>query len=877
MVGTKLAHYEITSHLGTGGMGEVYQATDSKLGRSVAIKLLPEAFTHDRDRAARFEREARVLASLNHPNIAAIYGIEESGGRKFLVMELVGGETLAERIQRGAIPVDEALGIAMEIAIGLEAAHEKGIIHRDLKPANVKIAPDGKVKILDFGLAKAYEPELANASLSNSPTISITATQAGMILGTGAYMSPEQARGKTVDKSADIWAFGAVLFEMLTGARAFAADDVSELLASVLAREPDWTRIPPNLSPALAAYLKRCLQKNPKQRIHDIADVRLALEGAFDLPSQPTVPVTAPVATRARQRVAWGLATLATLLAIGVSILYLRAPRQTQTLMRFLVAPPFGAVRPVNAGFGVAPDGQTLAFSARGADGVSRIFVKRPDAAEAQPVPGTDLATSLFWAPDGLSLGFAKEGGLYRVALDGSALRWLCDVPGNTLRGGTWSSGGVIVFASALGGLLQVPDTSGKPTPVTTLDAVAKEERHVYPWFLPDGRHVLFLALAVGQTRGIIWATSIDNPARTRIVESSGAVAYADGWLLSTTDTPRSLIVQQFDPERLTLRGTPQPVRDQLPGPNTAGFRGFAVSSSGVLVVDRPTTKLSQLVWKDRSGKDLSTVGPRATINAFALARDELRVVAQVRDSDSAKEALWLYEKGREDGTPLTYEKSIRPLWAIDGRHIYFTGVNFALRMIAIGATAATDFENTGPFMHFEDVTKGGRYVVFTSLKYPTEIWIQDIGSAERRPLVQGPFFAARPRVSRDSRWLAYTLDLPSGTTQVFAQPFERPGDRIPVSLKGGIGPVWGDNSLELYYEGPEGLMQVQLRERGGKLESGTPQRLFPIHTQGNVVNQPHNFEVAADGQKFLVNTIVGDSDSAPLEVTFNWTTGLKK
>jgi eukaryotic-like serine/threonine-protein kinase len=438
----------------------------------------------------------------------------------------------------------------------------------------------------------------------------------------------------------------------------------------------------------------------------------------------------------------------------------------------------------------------------------------------------------------------------------------------------------VIVFASRVGGLLQVPDTGGTPTPVTTLDAAAKEVLHLWPWFLPDGRHLLFLAPPEGQARGTIWATAIDNPARTRLVESGGGAGYAAGWLLSTTPNPRSLVAQAFDPERLTLQGTPQPIRDQVSAANTGGNPGVAVSSSGVLVVDRPTPTMSQLVWMDRSGRELARVSPRASLNEFALAPDERRVVASIRSSDTGTRTLWLFDGLRPDGTRLTYEGGAsRPLWALDGRHIYFTastGTTPRLSTLAIGATAPTAFEQPGPFVHFEDVTRDGRYLVFKSVKSPGEIWIQRVGSAERRAHVQGQFSAQQPRVSPDGHWLAYTLSLPSGF-EVFAQPFDRPGDRMQVSVANGIGPVWRDDGRELYYEGPEGLMAVPMTERDGALTAGTPQKLFATRTQGYVSNQPHNVEVAAHGQKFLVNTIVGGSDNAPLEVTLNWTTGLKK
>ncbi len=881
--GTRLGSYEILSALGAGGMGEVYRARDLKLNRDVAIKVLLPSVAGDPDRLARFSREAQVLASLNHPNIAHIHGLEESSGVTALILELVEGEDLAQRIARGPIPIDEALPIARQIAEALEAAHDHGIIHRDLKPANIKLRTDGTVKVLDFGLAKALGPAAASATADamNSPTLSIHATQAGIILGTAAYMSPEQARGRAVDKRTDIWALGCVLFEMLTGTRAFPGDDATDTIVAVVSKEPEWTALPAAVPTLIRKLLRRSLEKDPKRRLDSAAAVRLEIDDAVSTAAVDANPASRP-ATHYRwtQLLPSLIAALAVLAAV-VAFWYPRQRPQAGATVRFSVLPPFGAIRPVQNGFAVAPDGRILAFTAAGSDGVSRIFVRHLDEAEAQPLAGTDRAGLPFWAPDSRSVGFAREGGLYRVDLDGSAPRRLCDVPGNTFLGGSWSSRGMVVFAAAVG-LLSVPDTGGMPAPVTTLDPEAKEALHTGPWFLPDGRHVLFLALATGQTRGIIWATSIDDPARIQVVESYGAAAYAGGWLFSTTAPPRALVAQPFDPERLVLSGKPQPVRDRLTNANTLGPPGFAVSSSGVLVVDRPPPILNQLVWVDRAGRTMETVGPRATINVFALAPDERRVVAQVVDRDSLARDLWLFEAGRPDGTRLTYDGAtkLRPIWARDGRHIHFTertASGLELRTLAIGATVATGFENPGSFAIFNDVTRDGRYVVFQSGTVPQEIWLQRVGNpAERRALVGGPFSPVQARVSPDLRWLAYTLSLPSGN-EVFVQPFDRPGERLQVSVKGGIGPFWRDDGRELYYEGPEGLMAVATSERAGVVEAGAPQKLFSIRTQGVVSTQPQNAEAAANGQKFLINTVVGDSNNAPLEVTLNWPAGLKK
>jgi serine/threonine protein kinase/dipeptidyl aminopeptidase/acylaminoacyl peptidase len=883
--GTRIGVYEVAALIGAGGMGEVYRARDTRLNRDVALKVLPELFSRDTQRMARFEREAKLLASLNHPNIAAIYGLEESGPVRGLVMELVDGPTLADRIRGGPIPLDEALPIAKQIADALEYAHDKNVIHRDLKPANIKLTTDGAVKVLDFGLAKAMSEESGEGDMSNSPTLSMAATRQGVILGTVAYMSPEQAKGKSVDRRTDVWAFGCVLYEILTGQQTFQGEDITEVLASVVKSEPAFETLPTNTPLPIRHLLRRCLEKNLRRRLGHISEARIILEDVLS----GVVPVEQPTAhsQKGRERMAWSVAAAlfvaaVAALAVGGFAYFRRAPNRPDSLVRFSVAPPAESIRPVGAAFAVSPDGQNFAFTSEGANRVPQIFIRRIDSANAQPLAETDNASGVFWSPDSRSLAFVKEGVLYRSNLGADPPKRLCDIPNTVFRGGTWSSSGVIVFGANAGGLFRVPDTGGAPVPVTTLDAAAKEVGHFGPWFLPDGRHLLFLALPGGNTRGIIWATSIDDPKRTRIVESSGSAAYAAGWLLTSTETPRSLVAQPFDAERLTLMGTSQPVRDGLPSATTAGGRGFSVSASGTLVVDRPPPVSSQLTWMDRTGRAVGTVGPRASINDFALAPDERRVVMGVQDNDSGRRALWLFDGLRENGTQLTYEgRPTRPMWALDGRHIYFTfgsttSANVTLSTIAIGAAVPVAFENPGQFIHFEDVTKDGRYLVFKSINLPIEVWIQAVGSAERRALVKGPFSATRPRVSPDSRWLAYTLTLPSGD-EVFVQPFDRSGDRIQVSAKGGFGPIWRDDGRELYYESPEGLMAVTMTERGDALEVGTSQKLFAIHTQGNVTNQPHNVEVAAHGQKFMVNTIVGESDNVPLEVTLNWTAGLKK
>jgi Tol biopolymer transport system component len=865
-------------------MGEVYRAHDTRLNRDVAIKVLLPTVANDPDRLARFSREAQVLASLNHPNIAHIHGLEESGGVTALVLELVEGEDLAQRIARGPVPLDEALPIARQIAEALEAAHDHGIIHRDLKPANIKVRADGTVKVLDFGLAKALDPAAgSSATAMNSPTLSIHATEAGVILGTAAYMSPEQARGKAVDRRTDIWALGCVLFEMMTGKRAFRGDDATDTIVAVVSKEPEWSTLPSSTPVGVHRLLRRTLEKDPKRRLDSAAAVRLEIDEAL-APSSSPMPVGGATAVSRSHRL-WNAAIVGALLLVAAAVTltwYPRTAERGDPTVRFRVLPPLGVVRPTQGDFSAAPDGGAVAFVARNAGGQTQIFVHHFDEAEGKPLPGTEGAVSPFWAPDSQSIGFAKQGVLYRSDVGGGPPRRLCDLPTSMLFGGTWSSRGVIVAATSTG-LIRVPDTGGAAMPITTLDAAAKEGTHAGPFFLPDGQHVLFLALATGQTVGTVWATAIDDPSRTRIAESHGPAEYADGWLLTTNGPPRVLVVQPFDANRLQLSGSPQMVRDRLSNARTNGVTGFAATGAALLVVDRPAPIQNQLAWFDRTGKLLGTVGPRGTINVFALAPDERRVVAQLADEESQKRDFWLFDGDSTSATRLTHDGAtkLKPIWTNNGHYVHYserTTAGLELRRLAVGSTAPTPLPNPGGFSAFNEITRDGRYFLMQSLAVsPQSIWLQDANNPEiRRPLVSGIYSSTQPRVSPDNKWLAYTVVLPSAT-EVFVQPFDRPGERRQVSVKGGVGAIWRDDGRELFYEGQEALMAVSIAGEAGSLKAGPPRKLFPIRTHGMLSTQPQNFEAGAHGQRFLVNTVVGETSNASLEVTLNWTAGLKK
>src|SRR5438477_9335022 len=584
-------------------MGEVYQATDSKLGRSVAIKLLPEAFTHDQDRAARFEREARVLASLNHPNIAAIYGVEESGGRKFLVMELVGGETLAERISRSQSCVEETLGIAVQITEALEGAHEKGVVHRDLKPANIKITSEGKVKVLDFGLAKAFAADVDTSNLSNSPTLSMAATNAGIIIGTAAYMSPEQARGKTVDRRADVWAFGAVLYEILTGKQAFHGEDVTEILAAVVMKEPSFEALPGKTPGLIRNLLRRCLEKNQKRRLQHIGEARIVIEDAL---AGATHPELLPAAQN--QRVfGWTAAGVIAVLLLAlatVSFVHFRETPAQRPRLRLLMATP---EKWVISMFSLSPYGGSVVFVAR-EGGQNRLWIRSLDSLQAQVMPGTEDAAYPFWSPESAFIGFFAHGSLKKIAVAGGPPVTLCAAASG--RGGAWNRDGVILFAPNIaGGLFRVSEGGGSPVAVTKLASDGNTtDSHRHPEFLPGGNRFIYLYQGGKEEIEGIYEGSLDGAPPLRILPDAANAVYVppavpggSGYLLFRREG--TLMAQPFDPERWQTTGNMFPVAEQV-GNLNATLGAFSASENGVVLAYQSggTIGNRELTWTDRTG-----------------------------------------------------------------------------------------------------------------------------------------------------------------------------------------------------------------------------------------------------------------------------------
>ena len=872
--GTRLGPYEVIAQIGVGGMGEVYRATDTSLRRSVAIKVLPDSVVGDTERLARFQREAEVLAAFNHPNIAAIYGLERSTATTALVMELVEGTTLADRIDQGAVPVDEALSIAKQIADALEAAHEQNIIHRDLKPANIKVRPDGTVKVLDFGLAKAMEPAGAmSPSLSMSPTITTPAmTQAGMILGTAAYMSPEQARGKPVDKRADIWAFGAVLFEMLTGKRAFPGEDITDTLAAVVRAEPDWGALPADLPSALSAYLTRCLQKDPRQRVQAIGDVRLALTGAFET-AMPQGTATATSATP-RGRLVW----MALLASAAVVIVSLAVP----TLQHLRETPPpetrTEIVTPVTdqpTSIALSPDGQQIVFVASD-EGGSRLWLRFLATTTAQPLAGTEGATDPFWSPDSRAIGFFARGALKRLDVGGGGTpRTLAPVV--TGRGGTWNTDGVIVFAPSDGThLMRVSATGGTAAAVTTLGP--QQAAHRFPHFLPDGRRFLFNVRSASNT-DTIYLGALDGSAPIRLtLADSRAVYLPSGWLLWVR--AGALVAQRLDAAQATLTGEPVTLADEV--------AVVSVAATGLVAYRTAVGGRRQLAWFDRSGtaRGVGGVPDGNDLEHPRVSHDGRRVVVTRTVQGNAD--LWLLDGARTSRVTFDAERDLFPLWSPDGTRIVFrsnrAGAFDLYQKLASGAGMEERLVASDQIKVPTSVSVVSRVLMYYSLDPQTsaDLWVMPM-AGNRTPAVflKTPFREVWGAFSPDGRWVAYQSN-ESGRPEIYVRPFAPPaaagtaagaaGGQWQVSTAGGIMPLWRPDGKELYYLNPAGaMMAAHVTVTGSTLEPGAPVVLFPTRIYGGGVDAQHGrqYDVAPDG-RFLINSVVDDV-SAPITLLQNW------
>ena len=914
--GTRVGSYEILAPLGAGGMGEVYRARDTKLNRDVAIKVLPDLFTNDPDRLARFEREAKVLASLNHSNIAAIYGLEDSGDVRALVMELVEGPTLADRIAFRPLPLDEVLPIAKQVAEALGAAHERGIIHRDLKPANVKVRDDGTVKVLDFGLAKALDPTAAlNVSGANSPTITTPAmmTGVGVILGTAAYMSPEQAKGRPADRRSDIWAFGCVLYEMLTGKRAFEGEDVGDTLATILKGAPDWAALPAGTPATISTMLRRCLAKDAGERIHDIADARLDVRDALAALGNEDVAVAIP--RRRREWIAWVLfaAAFATAIVLAALTSVQRPPQDSLAYRASLQLP--ANVTLVGSGanrFSLSPDGRRLAFVASaGQGGRPMLWVRPLNGLIAQPLSGTEDADLPFWSPDSRFIGFFAAGKIKKIDAAGGPSSTVCDYPANSSPiGATWNRDDVILFSFAAGqaGVQRVPASGGTPSAATTPDRQSEEIGHVRPFFLPDGRHFLYMALGSERTGGGpirslgIDVASLDSHERKRLVPDGQNPSYARGHVVFLRGS--MLMAQALDARRLEMKGAATPIAEQVQntGAGGPGLNGtFAISETGALVYQVGSTQgRTELMWFDRSGKQLGALGDQGDYRDVELSPDGTRAAVSVVDAATTTPSIWIFDLARGVPSRLTFTAAwdYQPIWSPDSSRIVFasrrTGRQDLYMRASNGAgddaalltddgnfKVPTGWSPDGRFILYSRRPPGGRGRPTTDRPLNTppsgELWVLPLfGDRKPFPLQQKPFRAELGRFSPDGRWVAYTSN-ESGRAEVYVTPFPGPGGRWRVSTAGGTGPTWRRDGREFFYLAPDGkLMAATVNGRGSTFEIGAAQALFET-TLRSTVGALKLYDASADGQQFLINTIVDDPRAASLTLVVNWQAGLKK
>ena len=894
MIGSRLGPYEITAKLGEGGMGEVYCATDSRLKREVAIKVLPAAFTEDKERLARFEREAQLLAQLNHPNIAAIHGLEEADGVRALVMELVPGPTLAERLESGAFSFTESLSAALQIAQALEEAHDKGIVHRDLKPQNIKASSEGKIKVLDFGLAKAMDAAAGSAAaaadlarsptLMNSPTLTaVHGTQLGMILGTAAYMAPEQARGAAVDKRADIWAFGVLLYEMLTGVRLFEGESVVDTLSAVMRQEIDLNRLPAGTPGAIRQLLRRCLERNPKNRLHDIADARIVIEELL-VHGDEITPPTAERATRGpRGWRGWLPWTISAVAAVGAfsAVALLGGPERRASapgeVTRTSILLPSSSTASQGPGtFALAPDGRALVFVAVDEAGRTRLFLRELADAEPRPLDGSEGATFPFWSPDSQHIAFFAGGHLRRVQRAGGSAQTIC-VAGNG-RGGAWSPEGTIVFAPDFHGpLFQVRASGGDPAAATELDTEKAERSHRFPLFLPDGRHFLFGVEPWEENfRMTIKVASLDEPSTGRPLVTAGAmIRFAPpNDLVMPRD--EALMVQALDLDRLEMIGEPRQLDDRplLEGSITSTpvvELSTAPDSDRMLyapVDPRPTA----FVWLGRDGRQLGESRRQEGSFFQATLSHSGDRVAATRIEPGGRRALWVYDLGLGSATRVTAPELIPfgATWSPDDRQIALTVAEGAsssrnapslitvesgelrrLREPANRWVVPTSWSTDGRLLVFEELKTGAlRDLGFLSLDEPKEQTGYLATASDERGAV----------ISPDGRWVAYMSDS-SGKAEVYIDSFPAPSRARRVASGGEPQQVhFRADGRELFVvateSGEAALFACELRP-GAEIEIGRPQKLFALPAEWSALTP------APAGDRFLVLKPIGSRPPA--------------
>ena len=853
--GTHLGSYEVVAQIGAGGMGEVYRARDTKLGRDVAIKVLPEAFAHDPERLSRFQREAKMLASLNHPNIATIHGFEQSGGTSYLVMEMVSGETLADRVKAGPLAMEDALKLAVQIAEALEAAHEKNIIHRDLKPANVKVTPEGKVKVLDFGLAKAFSGDISTEDVGNSPTLSQAATMQGVILGTAAYMSPEQARGKVVDKRTDIWAFGCVLYEMLTGKPAFHGEDVTDILAAIVKSEPDWTALPANLSPSIRVLLQRCLRKDRRQRLQDAIGIRIEIEDALTAPKESGLTQPAPAST---SNLSWAVAVAVTIVAVVTSFGWWRATRPVEQSLRPLVRLDVDLGPDVSLGSiaGVdeiiSPDGTRIVYVSQG-----RLFTRRLDQPNATELAGTEGANAPFFSPDGQWVAFSLPAKLQKVSVEGGSAVTLCDA---TAPSGSWGEdGNIIASLNLTGALSRIPSAGGSPTPVTDLQN--GEVSHRWPQILPGGKAVLFTANTSGAAFDVanIDVMSLADHRRKTLVRGGTFGRYLPSGHLVYVNRG-TLFAVPFDVDRLEVHGTATPVLDQISYNAGVGSAQLDFSQTGTLIYRSSGGGggLFTVAWLDGAGKVQQLLAKPGTYGRPSMSPDAQRLALEVTEGSGTD--IWAYDWQRDTMSRLTFSgHAVSPIWSQDGRYIFFEVRGESISAIRSDGSGKPQpltqsknvqlpysFTPDGKRLAFMELSSGG----FDVLTVPLESNSEGLRAGKPEAFLQTPADERYPTFSPDGLWMAYSSN-ESGTNQVYVRAFPDKGGRWQISNSGGVYPMWSRNGHELFFESLDNhIMAAAYAVKGDSFVADKPRVWSEKQPGGSIAMK--NVDLAPDGNRIV-------------------------
>jgi Tol biopolymer transport system component len=885
--GTTLGPYAVVTFVGAGGMGEIYKARDTRLDRTVALKILPHS--KDSDRGQRFEREARAISQLQHPHICALYDVGNQDGVEYLVMEFLEGQTLAQRIEKGPLPIVELVGTAMQIAEALDHAHRAGICHRDLKPANVMLTKTG-VKLLDFGLAGALGTQAIPAA---GETATMALTRDGVILGTLPYMSPEQLEGKPGDARSDIFAFGAVLYEMATGKRAFQGSSGASLITQIMSAEPPPMRdTQPVTPPGLEKIVRRCLAKDPEDRWQSARDVGAALELVMGPQAPSGQAINESPRNVWRERIAWGLFAAAVIAAVALAVIHFWIPAAHPSAVTFTIPPPQDAFFNGRSTPAVSPDGRRVAFVAI-SGGVSQIWIRSLDAMQARSLAGTEGAThELFWSPDGKNVAFDANGKLKRASADGGVVQTICDAP--NLRGGSWNQDGIIVFApSVLTGVYRVPASGGTPAPVTTPDESRGENSHRWPQFLPDGKRFLYFVRAGNpEDWGIYlgWLDPARRSERKLILKTHSNAVFVppegtneSGHLLHVRN--RTLVAQPFDPDRLQFTGDPVVLAEGISESSPAVAAQFTAASR--LLIYGSSANPDELIWFDRAGKRLSAIKSSDSVYSRPeLSPDGKRLSVSAIDQRMNRWDIWIIDIAR--GIPTRFTFGIMPtnnnaVWSPDGKYLAFLetrNLQISLdKKMSDGSRPAETLEvlsGSGPQTAC-DWSRDGKWILVQKLHDTAELWLLSTEpGAKARPLIQSKSNSACGQFSPDGKWIAFTSD-ESGRNQIYVQAFPE-GPKWQISKDGGVQPRWRGDGKELFYRSADqSVMAVDVRT-GAAVEAGTPKALFqaPRNNFDEVVFAI-NYAVTRDGQKFVLLTAPVGQSPEPLTAVLNWTSLLKK